>query len=310
MRSSPPRRRQLNLFRRKERKQLFGRRHHSTRPRLFAGIRERRVGLPDLAELPILGGGQQRRFCDPVSDLRFAREAKPHQPTRNQRVEQQDRATDHIGGEKMALQSRRPRGIGQPDGEQHRAPSNEGADDTLIVAEAVLDVERFPRVQLLVLGEAHAAERMRVALRAHVGEAGCRAALKILRKERPSSTDRRVRVVVRPERADPGTESKFGAHRTVEQRHPSQRRCAAIAGAHAGTSERQDRWQVFGTGPRHHCVHRYFLDREAPCLAPRVGGHAADDLIRVLRGTCEHRLHARFGGKHDWQLVGEAVLTH
>ena len=121
----------------------------------------------------------------------------------------------------LPASSGRPRPDAAPDVEdRHRA---------LVRAEAVLHVVWLPRALLLVLGERDAVVGEGGSLRAHVGEARRRPALQVLREQAVGAPDRRVGVVVRPERADArcSSRSRHGSGRSRRPCWPSTTCCSA-----------------------------------------------------------------------------------
>ncbi len=173
------------------------------------------------------------------------------------------------------------------DGERgaHVRAAAEHADGAVRRAEAVVGLEAPATGWPPRSRRSKAVVREAVALGAHVGEPGLRAALQVLRQQAVGAADRGVGVVVGAHRAEPGVHPDLGADRPVDDDHVVHRRRAGAARAHAAGGECEDDREVLGPGAGHHGVHRDLLDRVLPRLAGVGRPHPADDLV-AARGWC------------------------
>src|SRR5258706_13178335 len=92
-------------------------------------------------------------------------------------------------------------------------------DHAVAGLEAMLHVQRLPRTALFVLGVGHAVVSVVVALRAHVGFAGHRATLKILRELTEGSADVGIGMIVRAHGADAAVYGDLVADRAADHGH-------------------------------------------------------------------------------------------
>src|SRR5206468_1181543 len=223
------------------RDQLIRRRAEVRRPRLLAERRPRVDVILDELIVPVLAGRQSRGVVEPVDERVLLREpATLDELARGDRIEQERRRSVGIHPAEQVPDVLAPVLLAQPEGEGGGPASGEDAHGARVGPEPVLDVERLPRAPLLVLGERHAVVRVVVALVAHVGDAGHRAALQVLGEQAVGAADGRVGVVVRPHGPRARVHRDLAADRSVDHRHRRHRARAASARRHARGRWRED----------------------------------------------------------------------
>src|SRR5579859_6802496 len=149
--------------------------------------------------IPVFTGRHARVVVDPIDQLVLGVEtAAVDEQSRRDRVQHQTRLLVRIHTAQHAADVVLPVRLPQAERKRGVAAAAEHADGAVSRLKAVLDMQRFPRAALLVLGVRDAGVGVVVALRAQISEPRLRAALEILREQSVRAPDGGVGVVVGP----------------------------------------------------------------------------------------------------------------